>query len=154
MGGDEFGEAVAHFAERDNAVVLKRRLVTRGETVHVERSIAHGLSEEEKARRFSDYSRVPKYNLPADRGTTQEPSEDSQGAAVEAPGPRRSDAEEASEGPQNLGGEDGWGRRSDDRKRKAAMRQANEDGRGRGGPTWETLPLARWTRRSEGSSPG
>jgi hypothetical protein len=76
MGRDEFGEAVAHFVERGNAVALKRRLASRGETVHVERSIVHGLSEEEKVRRFSDYSQVPQYNLPVDRGDTQEPSED------------------------------------------------------------------------------
>jgi hypothetical protein len=76
MGRDEFGEPVAHFVERGNAVALKRRLASRGETVHVERSIVHGLSEEEKARRFSDYSQVPEYNLPVDRGDTQEPSED------------------------------------------------------------------------------
>jgi hypothetical protein len=99
MGRDEFGEAFAHFVELDNAVALKRRLVARGETVRAERSIVHGLSEEEKARRFSDYSRVPEYNLPADHGITQEPFEDAQGAAVEAPGPRHPDAEEASEGP-------------------------------------------------------
>jgi hypothetical protein len=76
MGRDEFGEAVAHFVERGNAVALKRRLASRGERVHVERSIVHGLSEEEKERHFSDYSRVPEYNLPVDRGDTKEPSED------------------------------------------------------------------------------
>jgi hypothetical protein len=59
MGRDDFGEAVAHFVERENAVALKRRLEARGETVHVERSVVHGLSEAEKERRFSDYSRVP-----------------------------------------------------------------------------------------------
>ena len=64
MGRDEFGAAVAHFIERDNALTLKRRLVARGETVHVEKSFVHGLSEEEKERRFSDYSRVPEYDLP------------------------------------------------------------------------------------------
>jgi hypothetical protein len=30
MGREEFGEAVAHFVERGNAVALKRRLVARG----------------------------------------------------------------------------------------------------------------------------
>ncbi len=75
MGREEFGEAVAHFVERANAVALKRKLVARGETVRVERSVVHGLSEEEKARRFSDYSQVLEYNLPVDRGDTQEPSE-------------------------------------------------------------------------------
>ena len=73
MGRDEFGEAVAHFVERGNAVALKRRLASRGETVHVERSIVHGLSEVEKERRFSDYSRIPEYHPPSDRGTTREP---------------------------------------------------------------------------------
>ena len=95
MGRDEFSEAVAHFLERANAVALKRRLVTRGETVHVERSVVHGLSEEEKERRFSDYSQVPEYSLPSDHGSTQGSSEDSQKAAVDAVGPRRPDAEEA-----------------------------------------------------------
>ena len=75
IGRDEFGEAVAHFVERANAVALKRRLVARGETVHVERSVVHGLSEEEKERRFSDYFRVPEYDLPSDHGSTQEPFE-------------------------------------------------------------------------------
>jgi hypothetical protein len=99
MGRNEFGEAVAHFVERDNAVALKRRLVARGETVHVERSFVHDLSEEEKERRFSDYSRVTEYNLPLDRGPTQEPSENPQDAMVDAPGPRRPVAGEASENP-------------------------------------------------------
>lgn len=96
MGRGEFGEAVAHFVERSNAVALKRRLVARGETVRVERSLVHGLSEEEKERRFSDYSQVPEYNLPADRGPTHESSEDSQDAVVDAAGPRRPDTEEVS----------------------------------------------------------
>ena len=96
IGGDEFGEAVAHFVERSNAVALKRRLVARGETVRVERSLVHGISEEEKERRFSDYSRVPEYNLPADCGPTHESSEDSQDAVVDAAGPRRPDAEDVS----------------------------------------------------------
>jgi hypothetical protein len=102
MGRDKLGEAVAHFVERDNAVALKRRLVARGETVHVERSIVHGLSEEEKERRFSDYSQVPEYNPPSDRGTTQEPSDYSQRASVDVPGGPgrgRDDAEETPEGP-------------------------------------------------------
>jgi hypothetical protein len=71
MGRDEFGEAVAHFVEHDNAVAHKRRLVARGETVHVERSVVHDLSEDEKERRFSDYSRVPEYEPPRDRTSPQ-----------------------------------------------------------------------------------
>jgi hypothetical protein len=71
MGRDEFGEAVAHFVEHDNAVAHKRRLVARGETVHVERSVVHGLSESEKERRFSDYSRVPEYEPQRDRPSSQ-----------------------------------------------------------------------------------
>jgi hypothetical protein len=77
VGGEEFGEAVAHFVERDNAVALKRRLVARGETVRVERSVVPGLSEEEKERLFRDYSRVPEYEparSPAPSlGSAQEP---------------------------------------------------------------------------------
>jgi hypothetical protein len=100
MGRDEFGEAVAHFVERSNAVALKRRLVARGETVHVERSVVHGLSEEEKERRFADYSRVPEYNPPSDYGPTQEPSDNSQDASLDVPNPgRRDDAEETPEDP-------------------------------------------------------
>jgi hypothetical protein len=99
MGRAEFGEAVAHFVERSNAVALKRRLEVRGETVHVVRSVVHGLSEEQKQRRFSDYHRVPEYNLPADHGPTQEPSQGSYAATVYAPSLQRPDAEDASEDP-------------------------------------------------------
>ena len=61
LGRDEFGPAVAHFVERGNAVALKRRLVARGERVHVVKSVVYGLSEEEMERRFSDFHRVPEY---------------------------------------------------------------------------------------------
>ena len=98
IGRDEFGEAVAHFVERNNAVALKRRLVARGEMVHVVRRVVHGLSEEEKERRFSDYSRVPEYNPPQDHGFTQERSGHPQDATVDDSGPQRLDVEEASEG--------------------------------------------------------
>ena len=60
MGRDKFGEAVAHFVERGNAVALKRRLVARGETVHVVRNVVHGLTEAEKKR--------PVFGLPSDTG--------------------------------------------------------------------------------------
>jgi hypothetical protein len=93
MGRPEFGEAVAHFVERSNAVALKRRLSSRGERVHVERSIVHGLSEEEKERRFSDYSRIPEYHPPSDRSTTQEPSDHSQRDFLDVPGPEHHDDE-------------------------------------------------------------
>ena len=96
LGRDEFSKAVAHFVERNNAVALKRRLVARGETVRVERSVVHGLSEEDKERRFSDYSRVPEYNLPADHCHTNEPSEAPQDARSRTRPPLRPDAEEAS----------------------------------------------------------
>ena len=98
MGRDEFSEAVAHFVERNNAVALKRRLVARGEMVHVVRRVVYGLSEEEKERRFSDYSPVPEYNLPRDHGLTQERSGYRQDATVDDSGPQRLDVEEASEG--------------------------------------------------------
>jgi hypothetical protein len=61
MGRDEFGEAVAHFVERSNAVALKRRLEARGETVRVERSTVYDLSEVGKEAWFSDYCRIPEY---------------------------------------------------------------------------------------------
>ncbi len=96
MGREEFGEAVAHFVERHNAVALKRRLVARGERVHVVRTMVHGLSEEEKERWFSDYHRIPEYNLPSDHGArTQELPQDTQ-AATDASSSRRLEADEAS----------------------------------------------------------
>ncbi len=88
VGGEEFGEAVAHFVERDNAVALKRQLVARGRTVRIEKSVVHGLSEEEKESRFSDYHRVPEYSLPSDQSLAQGASEGSQDAAVDTPGTR------------------------------------------------------------------
>ena len=79
--GGEFGEAVAHFVERSNAVALKRRLVARGETVRVE-GLVHGLRRRE--RRFADYSRVPEYEPPLDQRVARGSSEAPQGAAVNA----------------------------------------------------------------------
>jgi hypothetical protein len=67
LGRDEVGEAVAHFMERDNAVALKRRLEARGETVRVERTTVHGLSGAAKEAWFSDYSRVPEFELSQDQ---------------------------------------------------------------------------------------
>ncbi len=64
LGRDEFGPAVAHFVDRDNAVALKRRLEARGERVHVERSTVYDLSERAKEAWFSDYSRIPEFELP------------------------------------------------------------------------------------------
>jgi hypothetical protein len=63
LGQDDFGPAVAHFVERSNAVALKRRLEARGERVHVERSTVYDLSEAEKEAWFSDYSRIPEFEL-------------------------------------------------------------------------------------------
>jgi hypothetical protein len=88
MGRDEFGEPVAHFVERGNAVALKRQLVARGRTVRIEKSVVHGLSEEEKESRFSDYHRIPEYRLPSDQSPAQGSSEGSQDAAVDTPGTR------------------------------------------------------------------
>jgi hypothetical protein len=85
MGRDEFGEPVAHFVERENAVALKRQLVARGRTARIEKSVVHGLSEEEKESRYSDYHQVPEYRLPSDQSLAQRASEDSQDAAVDAP---------------------------------------------------------------------
>jgi hypothetical protein len=81
MGRDEFGEAVAHFMEQSNAVALKRRLEARGETVRVERSTVHDLSEEARERWFSDYSRVPEFEFPQDQAPPQEPPGGPQSAA-------------------------------------------------------------------------
>ena len=61
LGRDEFGPAVAHFVERNNAVVLKRRLEARGERVHGERSTVYDLSEREKEAWFSDSSRISEF---------------------------------------------------------------------------------------------
>jgi len=73
LGRDEFGEAVAHFTERSSAVAPKRRLEARGETVRVERSTVHDLSEAAKDAWFSDYFRVPEFDVsreqdPPERG--------------------------------------------------------------------------------------
>jgi hypothetical protein len=88
MGREVFGEPVANFVERSNAVALKRQLVARGRKVRVEKSVVHGLSEEEKERWFSDYHRIPEYSLQSDQGPAQGASEGSQDAAVDAPGTR------------------------------------------------------------------
>jgi hypothetical protein len=72
LGRERFGAAVAHFVERGNAVALKRRLVARGETVLIERRLVHGLSEAEKERWFSDYSRVPEYEFAREPVPSQE----------------------------------------------------------------------------------
>jgi hypothetical protein len=64
LGRDEFGPAVAHFMDRNNAVALKRRLEARGERVHVERSTVYDLSEAGKEAWFNDYSRIPEFELP------------------------------------------------------------------------------------------
>ena len=50
---------------------LKRRLVARGETVLIERSFVHSLSEAGKERWFSDYSRIPEYEPPRDQTSSQ-----------------------------------------------------------------------------------
>jgi len=91
LGRDEFGEAVAHFVERHNAVALKRRLEARGETVRVEKGVVYGLSEVGKESWFSDYSRVTEYEPPRARASSAEP-----GSSREPPG-----------GPQSAAG--GWG---------------------------------------------
>jgi hypothetical protein len=70
LGQDEFGPAVAHFVDRNNAVALKRRLEARGERVHVERSTVYDLSEAEKETWFSDYSRIPEFELTRPPGET------------------------------------------------------------------------------------
>jgi hypothetical protein len=64
LGRDEFGPAVAHYVDRDNAVALKRRLEARGEKVRIERSTVYDLSERAKKAWFSDYSRIPEFELP------------------------------------------------------------------------------------------
>ena len=98
MGRDEFGEAVAHFVERGNAVALKRRLVARWGTVHVVRNVVHGLTETEKKRRFSDYHPVPEYKPPLAHsptiGSSETPQDAGGGRTLPPLGP---DAEEASE---------------------------------------------------------
>jgi hypothetical protein len=108
MGRDEYGEAAAHFVERANAVALKRRLVARGETVRVERSIVHGLSEEEKERRFSDYSRVPEYEPP---GYRPFPQRGPGGAGTAAEEPERAEPRPAATGGAQEGSERAWWRK-------------------------------------------
>lgn len=74
LGRDDFGPAVAHFVERDNAVALKRRLEARGDTVHVERGTVYGLSEAEKEAWFSDYSQIPEFGLAWDQVQPENPA--------------------------------------------------------------------------------
>jgi len=111
LGRDEFGEAVAHFMERDNAVALKRRLEARGETVHVERSFAHGLSEAAKGDWFSDYSRIPGFEPPSDQALTAGPgpSRESSGSLQTAEGGVVEEPRPGGEGPQE--GTEPWWRR-------------------------------------------
>jgi hypothetical protein len=88
IGRDDYGEAVTHFVERNNAVALKRRLVARGEMVRVERSVVHGLSEKETERWYSDYHRVPEYELSGESASSQEVPQEPSGdlkSAVEEP---------------------------------------------------------------------
>ncbi len=103
LGRDEFGPAVAHFIERENAVALKRRLEARGEKVRVERSTVYGLSEAEKETWFSDYYRIPEFE-PAGHQIRSENSASTQKSgeqpedAVWAPPPLRPSAQRASQG--------------------------------------------------------
>ena len=81
LGRDEFGEAVAHFVDREGAVALKRQLEAQGETVRVEKGFVYGLSEAEKERWFSDYSRVPEFELSRDQDPRERGPAGSQSAA-------------------------------------------------------------------------
>jgi hypothetical protein len=105
LGRDDFGPAVAHFVERDNAVALKRRLEARGDTVHVERSTVYGLSEAEKEVWFSDYSLIPEFEPtwdqrvgPENPAFSQKPSGDQSEDTVDAPARPYTLAQEPSKG--------------------------------------------------------
>jgi hypothetical protein len=104
LGRDEFGAAVAHFMDCNNAVALKRRLEARGEKVRVERSTVYGLSEAEKEAWFSDYSRIPEFEpawdqiQPENPAPTQMASGEQPEDTVWAPPPLRPSAQGASEG--------------------------------------------------------
>ena len=105
LGRDEFGAAVAHFMDCNNAVALKRRLEARGERVRVERSTVYGLSEAEKEAWFSDYSRIPEFEPAWDQdrpeknpAPTQKSSGEQPEVTVWAPPPLRPSAQGASEG--------------------------------------------------------
>jgi hypothetical protein len=74
LGRDEFGAAVAHFMDCNNAVALKRRLEARGEKVRVERSTVYDLSEAEKEAWFSDYSRIPEFEPAWDQIRPENPA--------------------------------------------------------------------------------
>lgn len=90
LGRDEFGEAVAHFVERNNAVALKRRLEARGDTVHIEKGVVYGLSESGKESWFADYSRVTEYEPPRAQASPAElgPSRERPGGPQSAAGGR------------------------------------------------------------------
>jgi hypothetical protein len=104
LGRDEFGAAVAHFMDCNNAVALKRRLESRGEKVRVEKNIVYDLSEAEKEAWFSDYSRIPEFEPAWDRirpenpAPTQKSSADQPEDTAWAPPPLRPSAQGASEG--------------------------------------------------------
>jgi hypothetical protein len=108
LGRERFGEAAAHFVEQENAVALKRKLVARGEMVRVEKSVVYGLSEEEKERRFTDYSRVPEYEPPRDRTSPQEPPGATQSVFEE---PERAAPPRPAAGGAQQGRERSWWRR-------------------------------------------
>ncbi len=103
LGRDEFGAAVAHFMDCNNAVALKRRLEARGEKVRVERSTVYDLSEAEKEAWFSDYSRIPEFEpawdqiRPENPAPTQKSSGDQQEDTEWVPLPLRPSAQGASE---------------------------------------------------------
>ena len=112
LGRDNFGEAVAHFVERGNAVALKRRLETRGETVRIERNFVHGLSEADKERWFSDYSRVPEYELSRETAPSQEVLQEPLGAPASiAERPKRAEPRSATRGAQESAEHVSWWRR-------------------------------------------
>ena len=122
LGREEYGRAVAHFVERNNAVALKRRLVARGEMVLVERSLVHGLSEAEKERRFSDYHRVPEYELSVESASAQVVLQEPPGASESAvKEPEGGELRSAAQGAQDVAKRRPWWERwfggGDDRPR-------------------------------------
>jgi hypothetical protein len=104
LGRDEFGAAVAHFMDCNNAVALKRRLEARGEKVRVERNIVYDLSEAEKEVWFSDYSRIPEFELawqqiqPENPAHIQNSPRGQSEITVDAPPRLGTEAQEASKG--------------------------------------------------------
>ncbi len=63
LGRDDFGPAVAALRGAGQRRGARAEAGGQGERVRVERSTVYDLSEAQKETRFSDYSRIPEFEL-------------------------------------------------------------------------------------------